>query len=94
MSGFAKVNVINLTLVHDVGAGCITCTATSPYIAEINDPIIVTARNLLQKYFAEISAPPAKDAPSLLWGEWTEGPDEVAPAEVLAPGEKPKLYLP
>jgi hypothetical protein len=85
-----KINVLQLTIVHDVGRGVMTFTATTPYLEEPNDAVIVQLRNRLAKRFEELTEPGASGT---VWGEITQFPgDPEQRPEIRVPGEK-KLEL-
>jgi len=85
-----KINVLQLTIVHDTRDHTMTFTATTPYLEEPNDPVIVQLRNLLAKRFEELTNPHAEGN---VWGEVTQFPGEPEqPPELLKPREK-KLQL-
>jgi hypothetical protein len=90
----SRVNIIQLTVVHDIDQGTMTCTGAAPYITVPDDRAIVACRDLLLKEFGRVTEPATKDQASPVFGEWTEAPGEQAPAEIRTPAEKPLVLIP
>jgi hypothetical protein len=70
------VNVLLLTVVHDLGKKIMTCTASFPYIEVIDDTALINLRNLLGNEFSRVTEPAKEGDISPVWGEYTKTPDE------------------
>ena len=79
------VNIVQITIAHRTATNSIAITATSPYIEDSQDPVIIQLRNLLMAYVAEVTEPPKPGQASVLWGEWTEDKPEQAPEAIRTP---------
>ena len=79
------VNVVQITITHRASTNAIAITATSPYIEDPHDAVIINLRNLLVKYVAEITEPQKPGESHPVWGEWVEDKPEQAPEAIRTP---------
>lgn len=90
----ARINMIQITLIHNVDTQDIMGTATAPYITDPSDQVIVRLRNLLIQRFEELTRPLSPENPtSPVWGEYTHEDDARRQEAQAIRVPKPKAIL-
>lgn len=75
------INVLQMTVVHDVGRGIMAGTISYPYIEQQDDPALTTLGHILLNEFGRVTAPPEPGTISEVWGEYCGGPGEDKEAQ-------------